>query len=178
MEQWKDVIGFEDSYQISNYGRVRSKDRFIKVCGNGERLIKGQIIKPSVCKNGYYEVMLSRNKKRKVYLLHRLVAIHFIENPNNLPQINHKDEDITNNRVDNLEWCTSKYNANYGTRNARCNEKVIRKPVKQLTLEGKLIKEFPAVKEAMRQTGIDDSQIIRVCMGKNKTAGGYKWEYA
>ena len=177
MEIWKPIKDYEDCYEISNWGRVRSKDRYIRVCGGGERLIRGQIIKPMICTNGYYEICISRNKKRKVILLHRLVAIHFIENPNNYPEVNHKDEDITNNHVDNLEWCTSKYNANYGTRNQRCLEKIIKKPVRQLSLDGELIEIFSAIKDAMRKTGVDESQIIRVCKGKNLTAGGFKWEY-
>ena len=178
MEIWKPIKDYEDCYEISNEGRVRSKDRYVKVCGNGKRLIKGQIIKPNICVNGYYEVMLSRNKQRKVLLLHRLVAMHFIDNPMGFPEVNHKDENITNNHVDNLEWCTSKYNANYGTRNQRCMEKIIKKPVRQLTLDGKLIAVYPMISDAMRKTGIDESQIIRVCKGKNITAGGFKWEYA
>lgn len=177
MEIWKPIKNYENSYEISSYGRVRSKDRYIKVCGNGKRLIRGQIIKPTICTNGYYEVALSQNRKRKIYLIHRLVATHFVDNPMNYPEVNHKDENITNNQVDNLEWCTSKYNANYGTRNQRCMEKVITKTVKQLSLDNEVITVFPSIKEAMRRTGVDESQIIRVCKGKNITAGGFKWEY-
>lgn len=176
-EIWKPIKDYEDSYEISNLGRVRSKERYVKTCGNGRRLVKAQIIKPMVCTNGYLEAALSRNKQRKVILLHRLVAMHFIDNPLNYPEINHKDEDVTNNRADNLEWCTSKYNANYGTRNQRCMEKAIKKPVRQLSLNGDFIAVYPMISEAARTTGIDESQIIRVCKGRNITAGGYKWEY-
>lgn len=177
-EIWKPIKGFEDCYEISSEGRISSKERYVRVCGNGQRLVKRKIIKPTICKNGYLEAHLCKNGKRKVFLLHRLVAMHFIDNPMNYPEVNHKDENITNNNIDNLEWCTSKYNANYGTRNQRCMEKVIKKPVKQISIKGNLITIFPAIKEAARSTGIDESQIIRVCKGRNQTAGGFKWEYA
>ena len=177
-EIWKDIPGFEDSYQVSNYGNLRGKDRYRKVCGGSYRLVKGKQIAPVKCTNGYYEAQLSRNQKKTILMLHRAVAMAFIPNPDNLPEINHKDEDITNNRVDNLEWCTSKYNANYGTRNARClanNKQKVR--VNQLSLDGEFIKTWDSIGEVRRTLGIDVSQIIRVCTGRNITAGGYKWEY-
>lgn len=177
MEVWKEIKEVDGVYEVSNKGNLRSKDRFVKVCGGGKRLLKGQIIKPAKCKNGYYEAQLHYKGKRYIWLLHRLVALYFIDNPHNYPEVNHKDENISNNDANNLEWCTSKYNANYGSRNQRCKEKVIRKPVRQLSLDGTIVKVFRGVKEAMRETGIDDSQIIRVCKGRNLTAGGYKWEY-
>lgn len=176
-EVWKAITETDGLYEISNLGNIRSIDRYAKVCGGGKRFVKGKIYKPTICTNGYLELHASMYGKRKVFLIHRLVAQYFIPNPNNFPEVNHKDEDVTNNSVDNLEWCTAKYNCNYGTRNKRCMEKVIKKPVKQLSLEGETIAIFPMVKDAMRKTGINDSQIIRVCKGKNLTAGGYKWEY-
>lgn len=176
-EVWKAITETDGLYEISNLGNIRSVDRYAKVCGGGKRFVKGKIYKPTICTNGYLELQASMYGKRKVFLIHRLVAQYFIPNPNNFPEVNHKDEDVTNNSVDNLEWCTAKYNCNYGTRNKRCMEKVIKKPVKQLSLEGEIIAIFPMVKDAMRKTGINDSQIIRVCKGKNLTAGGYKWEY-
>ena len=178
MEKWKDILEVDGLYQISNTGQIRSKDRYARVCGNGKRLIKGRIIKPVRCVNGYLEAQINYKGKRYIWLLHRLVAEYFIPNPNSYTQINHKDENITNNCADNLEWCTPKYNANYGTRNIRCSEKVIKKPVIQLSLDGLIINTFESVQEAMRKTKVDESQIIRVCKGRNKTAGGYKWQYA
>lgn len=179
-EVWKDVQGYEDSYQVSNLGKVRSKDRYRNVCGGGKRFVKGVIRKPSVCTNGYLEVLLYKDGQRKTVLLHRLVAKTFLDNPENLPEVNHKDEDITNCRVDNLEWCTSKYNANYGTRNARCKlgNKRFEKPVNQYSLDGKFIKRYECMGDACRETGADISAVIRVCKGRNNTAYGYKWEYA
>lgn len=178
IETWKDVAGLEDAFQVSNYGRIRSLDRYAKVCGGGKRLVKGRILKPSKSRNGYYEAKFSYKGKRIAYLLHRLVALHFIENPLNLPEVNHKDENIQNNRAENLEWCTSKYNANYGSRNLRMmkNRKFI--PVLQFDKSGKLIKKWDKMTDACRETGADISSIIRVCKGKQKSCVGFVWQYA
>lgn len=176
-EIWKSIVETDGKYEISNFGNLRSVDRYAKVCGGGKRLVKGQTVTPARCSNGYLELQASMGAKRKCLLVHRLVAQYFIPNPDSLPEVNHKDENPRNNCVDNLEWCTPKYNCNYGTRNQRCMEKVIKKPVRQLSLGGKLIRIYPMIKDAMRATGIDETQIGRVCKGKNKTAGGYKWEY-
>ena len=121
---------------------------------------------------------MRRKQKRTVGLLHREVAKAFIPNPDNLPEINHKDEDITNNCVDNLEWCTSKYNANYGSRNARmkANKKTI--PVIQKDLDGNFIKRWNSLSDASRYFNVDVSSMIRVCKGKQHTCRGFKWEYA
>lgn len=111
MEEWKSIPGYECLYEISSYGRVKSLERYRY--NNGEKqLLKERILKPHNTK-GYFTVCLYKNKTHKLYLIHRLVAQAFIPNPDNLPQVNHKDEDKTNNRVNNLEWCTAKYNMNY-----------------------------------------------------------------
>ena len=112
-------------YEISNFGRFRSLDRYVKN-GNGVRIAKGKIIKPTLTRNGYLEYSYQVDGKRKVILAHRLVAMYFIENPNNLPQINHKDENSKNNNVKNLEWCTQKYNNNYGTYKERARERMLK----------------------------------------------------
>ena len=177
-EIWKPIIETDNKYEISNFGNIRSVDRYAKVCGGGTRFIKGKAIKPAKCTNGYLELQASMGKSKKLFLVHRLVAQYFIPNPNKYPEVNHKDENPQNNHISNLEWCTPKYNCNYGTRNQRCMEKVIKRPVRQLTLNGEFIAEYPMIKEAMRTTGVDETQIIRVCKGKNVTAGGFKWEYA
>ena len=108
IEIWKDVKGYESLYQVSNLGRIRSIKNGIK--------IKKQYERP----NGYMQVCLCQNGKITTYKTHRLVAEAFIPNINNLPEVNHKDENKINNCVDNLEWCTSSYNKNYGTRNTKC----------------------------------------------------------
>ena len=105
MEIWKDILGYEGLYQVSNYGRVRSL-----------KYGKEKILKQQINTDGYLHIDLYKNKKRKNYNVHRLVTIAFLENPNNYPQVNHKDENKQNNHIDNLEWCDYKYNCNYGTR--------------------------------------------------------------
>ena len=178
-EIWKDIDGFEGLYQISNYGRIKSLGRPGK--GYGDKYTVDRIIKDIRCTNGYRSAFLNKNGVRHVRLVHRLVAMAFIENPNNLPQVNHKDEDITNNRADNLEWCTPKYNANYGSRNIRCYESNRKhfKPVYQLDIDcGMIIRWWDSIRSAANGLNICEEQIIRVCKGTNKTAGGFKWMYA
>lgn len=177
-EIWKPILETDGKYEISNWGNVRTVDRYAKVCGGGMRFIKGEMRKPIVCSNGYLELQASVNGKRKIFMIHRLVAQYFIPNPNDYPEVNHKDENPKNNHVDNLEWCTPKYNCNYGTRNQRCMEKVIKKAVNQYTLDGEFVARYEMIKDAERKYGIDSTQIVRVCKGKNRTAGGYIWEYA
>ena len=101
---WKDIIGFEDTYRISDSGEVWSKDRLCVDSMGRKRLRKGQKINPDIAPNGYYRVTLAKNGKKKQAYLHRLLAKHFIPNPQNLPQINHKDGNKLNCDLDNLEW--------------------------------------------------------------------------
>lgn len=119
-EIWKDIKGYEGYYQVSNFGRVKSIERDIP---HGNRIIHlhSKILKNRYDAGGYIRISLCKNGVQKSFALHRLVAEHFIPNPNNLPQINHKDENKENNNVDNLEWCTPKYNTNYGTRTERAS---------------------------------------------------------
>lgn len=113
-EIWKDIEGYEGCYQVSNFGNVKSL--------NYMHTGKEQILKLKTKKSGYLQVNLCKDGKIKTYTIHRLVAKAFVENPDNLPQVNHIDEDKTNNRFDNLEWCDQKYNNNYGTHNIRVTE--------------------------------------------------------
>lgn len=122
-EQWRPIEGYEGLYEVSNLGKVRSLDR---IDCTGRRL-KGKILIPLMMKNGYLSVFLCKEGKAKHFLIHRLVAQAFILNPEGLKEINHKDEDKTNNLVDNLEYCDRKYNMNYGTRTERDVQTKIRK---------------------------------------------------
>ena len=123
-EIWRPIVGYEGLYEVSSYGRVRSLDRYVK--GKSYRLHKGKVLSPGKNSRGYLSAVLSYNGKHKAITVHRLVAEAFLPNPDNLPEVNHKDEDKTNNRVENLEWCNHKYNMNYGTRNIRAKETAIK----------------------------------------------------
>ena len=121
MEEWRSIPGYEGLYEVSSYGRVKSLERY-KSNNGGIQLIKEKILKPHNTKKGYLTVQFSN----KIFKVHRLVAQAFIPNPDNLPMVNHLDEDKTNNRVENLEWCNRKYNCNYGSRNIRRRETLIK----------------------------------------------------
>ena len=127
MEEWKDIKGYKGLYQVSNEGRVKSLDHTI-VCDNGKGVAtkrqKGKIRKFTELAKGYKRVTLSKDGIEKQYSVHRLVAEAFIDNPENLPCVNHKDENPRNNIWTNLEWCTHKYNINYGTCQQRKKEKL------------------------------------------------------
>ena len=126
IEEWRPIPGYEGLYEVSNLGRVRSVDRYVKSKGESYWLRKGKMLSPTKDKNGYLKVNLSCNGKHNIIRVHRLVTEAFLPNPDNLPEVNHKDEDKTNNRVENLEWCDHKYNMNYGTRNIRAKETAIK----------------------------------------------------
>lgn len=115
MEEWKDIEGYEGLYQISNYGQVKSltKERYMP--NGGKRVYTERLVAINVVKSGYLNVQLWKDGKVKNKMVHILVAMAFIPNPNNYPQVNHKDEDKTNPIYSNLEWCTRSYNATYGT---------------------------------------------------------------
>lgn len=125
-EVWKDIDGYEGYYKVSNLGRVKSIERKITYTNsNGitrQHPVKEMIIAQKTDKHGYQKVSLKKEKQRKLCGVHRLVAQAFIDNPDNLPLVNHKDEIRGNNNVLNLEWCTYKYNNNYGNARAKMAE--------------------------------------------------------
>lgn len=125
IEEWKPVVGYEGLYEVSSLGRVRSLDRYVKN-NYSYWLRKGKVLSPEKNKDGYLLVSLCCNGKRYLRTVHRLVAEAFIPNPDNLPEVNHINEDKSNNRVENLEWCTRKYNINFGTARIRRRETLIK----------------------------------------------------
>lgn len=171
---WKDIPGFEGKYQVSNTGRIRSL--------NYRRTGKTRVLKQATNKDGYKVIGLIKNGKYKTYFIHRLVALAFIPNPNNYPMINHKDENKTNNTVENLEWMSHKDNCNYGTRNKRVSEGMKGKngkPILMFTLDGEYIRRFDCAADANEYLEKDRDKKL-ICMsarGECKTGYGYIWKY-
>lgn len=182
-EEWRDVVGWE-RYAVSSFGRVAAYSAPYK-CGLRTCKRKPQIIRLILNNNSprYYTVRLSDgNGRRRSMLVHRLVAEAFLPNRDGLPFVNHKDEDSQNNRVENLEWCTQKYNCNYGTHNARMAKTISetayqRRAVVQLSLNGEYIKTFPSIKDAADELCIERSSISVCCRKPNRTGRGYRWMY-
>lgn len=173
MKTWKDIPGYEGLYRISTSGEIYSYPRK----GNFGR---DHFLKFRVDKGGYLRVLLSKDSKPKEMLVHRLVAKTFLPNPYNLPEVNHKDENTKNNNASNLEWCTSKYNSNYGTRNERMAKSLTNGPcskqVAQYTLDGKFIRLWPSTMECSRN-GYDFRNVSACCRGERLKAYGYRWFY-
>lgn len=185
-EIWRDIKDYEGLYQVSNLGRVKSLEHKVKN-KHGYRTVKERILKTFLDGGGYVQVYLYKNNTRTHYHVHRLVAQAFKPNPYNKPCINHLNKIRTDNRVDNLEWCTHEENNNWSDHNELIsiaktgvfNIKGKSKPVLQYTMDMVFIKEYPSVQEANRQTGIQVSSICNVCNCKRglKSTGGYIWKY-
>ena len=152
-EEWKDIKGYENLYQVSNLGRIKN-------------LKTNKTLKALIKKDGYARVNLYKNDEMNSIRIHRIVAETFIENPYNYKVINHKDENKQNNSVENLEWCNIEYNLQYSKN----------KPVLQYDLKGNFIKEWNSIIEAKREVG--DIKISECCKGKRKSAGGFVWRYS
>lgn len=164
-EKWADIKGYEGSYQISNMGRVKSLKRKIN-SNNGGKYVKNEsILTPIISSKGYYRVSLSKDSKTKIFSIHRLVAESFIQNTNNLPQVNHKDENKLNNNVDNLEWCDNKYNLRYS-----CSKKVIRSD--KYGNE----KIYDCMSDVVKD-GFSLGHVSNCCNGRRKTHKGFEWRF-
>lgn len=192
-EVWKPIMGFEGLYEVSNYGRVKSLERIVKGY-HGLYKLKERILK--LFYSRYVGVKLSKDGCNSFHSIHRMMAEAFLPNPHNYQCVNHKDEDRYNNFIwvnedgsvdpdkSNLEWCTQKYNVNYGTgiercSNARKNNPKKSTPILQFSLSGDLIKEYPSIAEAHRQTGINKGNIGECCRYNKKYthAGGFIWRF-
>lgn len=173
-EIWKMYPEFS-FIQVSNLGRVRTLDRVI-TCGNGARVVKGRILKQQRFPKGYLYVTFSMNGKTVNRSVHRLVAKTFIPNPDNLPEVNHRDNDRTDNNVDNLEWCTPEYNIEYrekyGT-SAKKYTKVLNRPVYAVNLKTSEVSRFESQTEAARQLDCNQGNIHSVIKGNRNQANGY-----
>ena len=182
-EIWKPIKGYEGKYEISNLGRVKSL--------NYNRTKKEKILKPTLSHNGYFIVTLSKNGKTKKFRVNRLVIETFIpdksdfkstpdEDRNNIDidnlEVNHIDENIKNNNLNNLEWCTHKYNMNYGERNLKI-VKHIKKAIYQYDLNNKFIKEYESITQANKKTHIPISSISACCVGQRKKTNGYIFKF-
>ncbi|MBI6019850.1 HNH endonuclease [Clostridium perfringens] len=173
MEEWKFIKGYEGLYKVSSLGRVKSLTRQIKR-KTGNYKIQGKLLSLIKMKNGYLRVGLYKNKKYKLYAVHRLVAEAFLDNSNNFPQVNHKNEVKTDNRVENLEWTTREENINFGTRTERCRKKLSFK-VKGTNVNTGEIIVFPSTVEAGKN-GFSQSAVCTSCKN-NKVHKGYVWKY-
>lgn len=190
-EIWKDIPGYNGRYQASNLGRIRSVDRLVLKSNKSSEFFKGKILKPFVSTGGYLYVTISKDTNNFCpKRVHRIVAITFIPNPLNLPQINHINEDKTDNRVENLEWCTEKYNSNYGHRvekfsSSNRNNPSLSKEVNQYDLDGNYLQSFPSAAEAARSINLNiriaGNRIAQCCRGfykKGNSAYGFLWKFS
>lgn len=161
-EIWKDIKGYEGLYRISNTGKVYS-------------VRNNKLFVSCTCGAGYQKVVLSDNGVYKNHLIHRLVATHFLENPQNLPMVNHIDENKKNNHVNNLEWCSHKYNMNHGTRTERAAKK-LRKKIRGTSIDEQEVIELDSITDG-EKNGFSRLGITACLKGRNKTHKGYTWEY-
>jgi len=181
-EEWRDVVGYEGCYMVSNLGRILSLGRYVRLYAY-TKMIEPCLIQQHLGRNGYFSVTLKKNGEKKCISVHRLVAISFIPNPNNYPCVDHINDNKTDNQSYNLQWCTHKFNNS--KEHHRLSESLsqrgkiltsIRKPIVQLSTNGDIIQIFPSMTDADLK-GFQHSAINRVIHNKLKTHRGFKWMY-
>lgn len=165
-EIWKDIKGYNGRYQISDNGNVRSL--------NYNNTNKTHLLTKTLTPYGYYRIGLNKDKKRKLFFVHKLVAEAFIHNPNNYPQVNHIDGNKLNNNVNNLEYCTQSHNIKEAYRLKLMKPRKIK--INQFDLQGNFIKQWHSIKEI--ELFYNCRHISDCCKGKRKTAKGFIWKYA
>jgi len=171
-EEWRDVVGYEGLYMVSSFGRVW-KNGFTT---NTNVRKRGHMVSSHKDENGYIRVDLTINKKTNNCQVHRLVASAFVDNPFQYNEVNHKDENPANNLATNLEWCSHKYNINYGG----CRQRIGRansRGVAMLTMNNERLTVFPSIRAAAIYIGKKPTSICAVCNGRAKSCGGYKWKH-
>lgn len=168
MDEWKDIDGYEGLYQVSRCGDVRSLPR---------TTTSGRVLKPMCDKDGYKKVCLCKGNKKRYAFVHRLVAAAFVQNEQGLPVVNHKDQNKQNNTADNLEWCTVRYNTNYGDGIERRGI-ARRVPILQYDKTGNFVRAWSGRCEIAKALGFNGSNITSCCTGHRKTAHGFIWRYA
>lgn len=185
-EIWRDIPNYENSYQVSNLGKVRSKTRKIKNNGTygGLCTYRSKMLKQHIDRSGYYFVSLRLNGTEKPIRVHKIVASVFLENKNNYKEINHIDGNKLNNKVNNLEFCTHQHNMQEAWRLNLISksrkfgkEHFASKPILQYDLNGKFLKEWECIRQIERELKIWNQNISKCCKGKYKTCGGYIWRY-
>lgn len=176
METWKDIKGYEGLYQVSNLGRVRSMDRYVGASHGSTQLRKGMVMRLTQYPNGYIYVQLCKDAKYTGFYVHRLVASAFLDNPDNLREVNHKDRDKTNNAVTNLEWCTRSYNTKYLDAAKKRAEKYA-KAVVVYGPDGEKIGEFQSCTQAAKHFGKWKRTILGYLWGEHKNRDGYTFQY-
>ena len=173
-ESFINIIGYNGLYQISSKGYIKSLDRVVNG-KNGKTKLNGKILKSSLVR-GYKAVNIWKNGSSKNIKIHRMIGLYFIENPKNLKCINHKNGIKTDNRIENLEWCTYSENLTHAYKN---NLRFNKKAILQLDLKDNYIKEHSSLSDASKS--IDKyygrGNITKCCKGLRKSAYGYKWEY-
>jgi len=171
METWKEIPNYEGLYEVSNMGRIKSLPRKFTIKND-------RILKPEKSNKGYWRAVLCKDNRTKHVSVHRLVAEAFITNPDNKPEVNHKNGIKTDGRAKNLEWCTKSENEQHAYRTGLKNVNRWKKKVVQLTLDGKLIKVWNSVTEAAKNTGILQPAISLCLTQENrKQSGGFKWQF-
>jgi hypothetical protein len=178
-EMFIPIKGYEGLYEVSNLGKVKSLPKYKGT--NYSQAIKEKILKGTPSGKGYLQVLLCNRGNQKRFLVHRLVAIHFIENHNNLPQVNHKNGNRVSNEASNLEWCTNLENENHawrtGLKKTKGDNHPTSKRVLQMDLNGNLLKEWTNRHEIKNVLGFSSGLIGDCCNGRFQTAYGFKWGY-